>query len=70
MNDLLKECGYRFNYDEFTRFWDKATHGHELKPGTVKWLETMAPFLLLAYQAGAEDLPLTDGFPFLEPIEE
>lgn len=69
LENLLKQCGYRFNYDELARFYDKATHGKDLKPGTVTWFETMAPFLLLAYQAGAEDSPLTESFPFLEKDE-
>ena len=51
----------------YTRSPLKMQDGHELKPDTVKWFETMAPFLLLAYQAGAEDLPLTESFPLLEP---
>ncbi len=67
-NDLLKECGYCLNYDTLTRVYNEATHGKELKPGTVRWYEAVSPLLVLAYQAGADGLPLTECFPFLGAI--
>ncbi len=69
-DDLLKDLGYRLNYDTLSRVYNEATHGKELKPGTVRWYEAISPYLVMAHQAGTDGLPLTECFPFLEPAEE
>ena len=69
MKDLLKDLGYHFNYDTLAHVYNEATHGKELKPGTVRWYEAVSPYLVLAYQAGADGSSLTECFPFLEKIK-
>lgn len=65
MDTLLEELGYRINYETLRREYQK-TVDRELTPEIQNWYDAVAPYIVLAYQAGCIGKNLTDYFHFLE----
>lgn len=65
MNTLLKELGYQLDYDILSRKYRRVC-AKAPSAQTVRWIETKAPYFVMAYQAGRVGRRLSDIFPFIK----
>lgn len=68
MDEILEAYGCRLNLDILSSELEKST-SKQITQGTKNFFESVAPFLVMAYDMGKRGQSLNNIFPFMDEVK-